>query len=72
MWPPSSPDLNLMDCSVWSYLEKEVCSTPPTSIDNLKKKLIKVWEKIPQNMLHAIDGNVAERLKAVIKEWWTF
>ena len=37
MWPSSSPDLNPTDFLVWSYLEKDVCSTPHISIDNLKK-----------------------------------
>ena len=35
-WPPSSPDLNPMDFSLWSILETNACSTPHKSIESLK------------------------------------
>ena len=40
-WPPNSPDLNVMDYSIWSILEAEACSKPHQSIDALKKSLVK-------------------------------
>uniref|UniRef100_A0A914CCF7 Uncharacterized protein n=1 Tax=Acrobeloides nanus TaxID=290746 RepID=A0A914CCF7_9BILA len=32
-WPPNSPDLNVMDYSIWSILEAEACSKPHQSIE---------------------------------------
>ena len=29
-WPPSSPDLNPMDFSIWSILQEKACSKPHT------------------------------------------
>ena len=26
LWPPSSPDLNLMDFGIWSILERKACT----------------------------------------------
>ena len=40
-WPPNSPDLNVMDYSIWSILEAEACSKPHQSIEALKKSLVK-------------------------------
>ena len=45
MWPPCSPDLDLMDFSVWSWLEKEACSVPHKSVGSLKDSLKRAWEK---------------------------
>ncbi|KAI6657114.1 Transposase [Oopsacas minuta] len=36
-WPPSSPDLNPLDFSVWSILESSACSKSHNSIESLKQ-----------------------------------
>ena len=28
-WPPSSPDLNPLDSTIWSEVERKACRTPP-------------------------------------------
>ena len=38
-WPPSSPDLNPLDFSLWSILETNACSTSHKSIESLKKSV---------------------------------
>ena len=45
-WPPSFPDLNVLNFCAWSVSEKEVCVTSTTSVDDLKKRLVKAWEKL--------------------------
>ena len=52
-WPPSSPDLNPMDFSLWSILETNACSTPHKSIESLKTSSSQEWAKIPQEKLRA-------------------
>src|SRR3569623_1431371 len=55
-WPPNSPDLNVMDYSIWSILEAEACSKPHQSIEALKKSLVKAWNAIPQDIIDkAVD-----------------
>ena len=67
-WPPSSPDLNPMDYSLWSILEANACSTSHKSIESLKTSLSREWAKIPQEKLRAAVESVPKRLRAVIKK----
>ena len=66
-WPARSPDLNPLDYSIWSILEKRVCSTPHQTLESLKAKLMKEWEAIPQETLRAAYDSFPDRLKDVVK-----
>ena len=50
-WPPSSPDLNLLDFSIWGYLDSKVSATYHKSMETLKTKLWKEWSKMPQDVI---------------------
>ena len=65
--PVPSPDLNPLDYSIWSILEKRVCSTPHQTLESLKAKLMKEWDTIPQEMLRAACDLFPDRLKVVVK-----
>ena len=60
-WPPSSPDLNLMDFGVWSMLEHKACASDK-NIDALKHSLEKSWNEISPETLHATCFQVIDRL----------
>ena len=45
-WPPSSPDLNPLDYSVWGVLEARGNATIRRSLNSLKQKLIKEWDRL--------------------------
>ena len=64
--PAQSLDLNPLDYSIWSILEKRVCSTPHQTLESLKAKLMKEWDAIPQET-HAACELFPDRLKAVVK-----
>ena len=66
-WPPSSPDLNPMDYTMWSVLEKEACSKPHKKIDDLKRSLISAWQKIPDAVVRAAVRDFRRRLAAAVK-----
>ena len=66
-WPARSPDLNPLDYSIWSILEKRVCSTPHQTLESLKAKLMKEWDTIRQETLRAACDLFPDRLKAVVK-----
>ena len=53
MWPPSSPDVNVMDFSIWSILESEACANFHTSIDSLTASLSAAWERMCQETVRA-------------------
>ena len=65
-WPPNSPDLNVLDYSLWSILENEACSKPHQSIEALKKSLVAAWNKIPQDVIDKAVDNFPKRLKKCI------
>uniref|UniRef100_A0A914BUK9 Uncharacterized protein n=1 Tax=Acrobeloides nanus TaxID=290746 RepID=A0A914BUK9_9BILA len=65
-WPPNSPDLNVMDYSIWSILEAEACSKPHQSIDALKKSLMKACNKIPQEVIDGAVDDFPKRLQKCI------
>jgi len=66
-WPPSSPDLNPLDFSLWSILETAACSVPCKNIETLKKKLIKCWEEIPLDVVRAAISDFPKRLRSVVR-----
>ena len=62
-WPPSSPDLNPMDFSLWSILETKACAKSHKSVDSLNKSLLKEWSQIPQETMRAAVNAVPDRLR---------
>ena len=58
-WPPSSPDLNPLDFGIWSILDH-------TSLDGLKKKLRKEWDKIPRRVICDSCRAFFKRLQQVV------
>ena len=67
MWPSCSLDLNSMDFLVWSILNAKVCGKIHHSMDDLKQSLLRAWQAILQEQLHASTEDVCRRLQAVIK-----
>lgn len=66
-WPPSSPDLNPMDYSLWSILEADACSVPCQNIQVLKRKLSKCWDEISLEVVRAAIDAFPKRLRSVVK-----
>ena len=67
-WPPSSPNLNPMDYSIWSILITNACARPHTNVESLKKSLSSEWIKIPDENLRAAVEAVSGRLQDVISK----
>ena len=55
LWPPNSPDLNLVDCKVWGVMKQRVYvhQCRMNSGDELKQRLIEVWNSLQQNVIDA-------------------
>ena len=58
MWPPSSPDLNVMDFSIWSILESEACAIVHSSVKSLKASLRAAWKGMSQETVRAAVDTV--------------
>jgi transposase len=61
-WPPSSPDLNPLDYSIWGVLEAKVNAYPHRSIESLKNKLIKEWKALSMDVVRAAIDTWRKRL----------
>lgn len=70
-WPPSSPDLNPLDYFAWGYMESKLNDlkiTKVTTINAFKKKIVKIWNEIPMEMVRAACESFLKRLRLVIRE----
>ena len=45
-WPPNSQDLNLVDFSIWGYLQQLVYQQKIRNIQHLKDVIIDCWSEI--------------------------
>ncbi|PIC24955.1 hypothetical protein B9Z55_018076 [Caenorhabditis nigoni] len=68
LWPSNSPDLNPLDYSVWSVLESHIDRRNLTTVEDLKKALVRAWDKITPQYLAATINNLPKRLKAVRRQ----
>ena len=65
--PPSSPDLNPLDFSVWSVLEAAASAKPAKSRQNLIQKIKEAWDKvITEEYVVKTCASVPRRLHAMI------
>ena len=62
-WPPCSPDLSLMDLSLWSVLEASACTKVRHSAQDLKVSLERAWRDNTRNIMRAAVEDVSRRLK---------
>ena len=65
---PNSPDLNLLDYSIWSILEQKACAKPHKTVESLKRALIKAWNEISVETLAKIVDDFPKRLKTASKQ----
>uniref|UniRef100_A0A914EBS3 Transposase n=1 Tax=Acrobeloides nanus TaxID=290746 RepID=A0A914EBS3_9BILA len=66
-WPPSSPDLNPLDYTVWSILEEKAYAKPHPTVESLKRALMKAWDEISVETLKKIMDDFPKRLKACVE-----
>ena len=48
-WPPSSPDCNPLDYSIWAQIQATACKNRHMSIDDLKRDVDKAWEELNED-----------------------
>lgn len=66
MWPPSSPDLNPLDFSVWANIEARVCEHPHSNLNSLRTSITKHWREISSDYIVKVCKSFRRRLEAVI------
>jgi len=58
LWPPNSPDLNPVDYKVWGTMQDRVYQTKMRDVDDLKRRLIDVWDSLEQSVIDEANENV--------------
>ena len=66
-WPPSSPDANPLDYSVWSVIESRACKTPHPNITSLKASICREWDAMTPAYLIKTCRAFRGRIEAMIK-----
>ena len=67
MWPPNSPDLNPVDYSVWSALERNVYRRFENTIES-KEAILQEWEALPKVVINNAIYGFRSRVRLVIAE----
>ena len=68
LWPPNSPDLNPVDCSVWGILQEKVyIKRRVTDLDDLKHHIRTEWTKLDHVFIAATVHQWRRRLSACVK-----
>jgi hypothetical protein len=67
IWPPSSPDLNPLDYSVWSVLESKACATPHSNVEALKASIVRAWRSLSKEYIVSTCLSFRRRVETVIE-----
>ena len=66
-WPPSSPDLNLLDYFVWSYVENITNMTSHNTKASLITAIRRVFAELPLALVEKACSQFRIRIKVVIE-----
>ena len=67
IWPPNSPYLPLVDYKVWGVMQQRVYECHMNSVDELKQRLVEVWNSLQQNVIDAAINEWRKRLRAFMR-----
>jgi inhibitor of nuclear factor kappa-B kinase subunit alpha len=67
IWPPSSPDLNPLDYSIWAFVQSKACNCQHPNIDSLKSAVSDVWADMSESRIQKVCSRFRSRVEAVIK-----
>jgi len=67
LWPPNSPDLNLVDYQVQSLMQKKVYKNRIKDIDELHARILTAWDEMDQRIIDAAIRQWRTRLRTCIK-----
>lgn len=62
-WPPYSPDLTPCDFFLWGWIKSQVYTTPVASMVELRQRIERAFENLPQQMINNAIGAYRTRLE---------
>jgi len=67
LWPPNSPNLNLVDYKVWSIMQEKVYKKRIKDIDELRSCILTAWDELRQRVIDMAVRQWRTRLRACVK-----
>lgn len=66
-WPPSSPDMNIIE-HIWDYLDRQILkhNPPPYNEEQLRQALREEWDRMDVEFLRKLYASMPLRVRAVI------
>ncbi len=65
-WPPSSPDCNPLDLSMWSVFEREVNKQPHNTLASLRAKILEVMADMDREAVIRSYKKFWSRIEAAV------
>ena len=66
-WAPSSPDMSACDFWLWGHLKEKVYKPMPTSMAQLKNRIVEEMGKIPPEMVKEAVYSTKKRARQMVK-----
>jgi hypothetical protein len=66
IWPPSSPDCNPLDLSMWSEFEREVSKQPYKTLASLRAKILEGMADMDREVVIRSYKKFWSRIEAVV------
>jgi hypothetical protein len=66
-WPPSSPDLNSLEFSIWGYMLGQLKNYKYAILPEFKKVFQRIWANITEHVVRAACDAFDKRIHLVIK-----
>jgi len=52
LWPPNSPDLNLVDYAIWGIMQERVYNKGKiANVEELRHRIVDEWERLGQRIM---------------------
>jgi hypothetical protein len=67
MWPPSSPDLNPLDFSIWAKVQADACKDSHPNTKALISSVTKAWASMSASYIRKTCMEFRPRIESVIE-----
>ncbi|GBO19900.1 hypothetical protein AVEN_36377-1 [Araneus ventricosus] len=64
--PPRSPDLTPLDFFLWGHIKGQVYSTPPPTLQDLRRRITDACSSITSAMLYNVPREIQSRVQMCI------
>ena len=65
MWSPNSPNVNLVDYSIWGMLQEMVYHSQINDVKELKERLLREWRLLDHTVIAAAIAQWCSRLNGM-------